>query len=879
MDPPVAPILTCSLDSLSSILFLLDAAELTRLYLSGSPALCHRLLSKYAVNTLCISEVGARGRALLQRISSFPLRRGSLACTDGKALPIVFQLPSITTFIMEAAPTGRRNTEWAKKTLSDDPDSIFWRCLLALPPSLTHLKTQSFRALAIFSPAKRFEQVELGIMDKEAISLRTLFPDLKTLKLSYVTHWRFPSILNLPDAPERVSIQGDISWSYSSALPLDLTTLEVPVTVSNDVFCDLSPHSATHIGLYAGWITRIPQALQSPPHIPKERFAGVISLKLFRFDAFLRYAFHSLVRLSLEELEDVTSAKQLPATLTSLDIGFRYQGLTLPRSEGQDRYAMNGWLAIVEALPPNITHLALHNVSAQSASLYSHRSHINPPISRENGSTIAGDATKAWANPFPPKMRSLRITFTHPDQQLGFKELEDCALEELLPTLPLLEELHISFTSFRLLAPYPRLLRLSILECATPKFSAEHWHLVPALVELKVSCMLDTALIDRIEEHPKNLAFVTARRIDLTGSLLKRHSHTIDTMKKCSLIKDMREMRHDFTLRFDHLAVKPLLYLPNSNVIWSKYFKLDTELLKPRLSLLSGPTGSSTDFENLPALPPLNRLSLGSHDASHLNTMYKGLLKKFWVSQFQRWDYSNLPITVSDLMRLPPSITSVSYAILLFDMDTDLRAISAHWQDAKMLRLAKGAIFSALTQHCHRKLSALLLCNRWLSKDDLHLFPRTVEVLHVEGTFLSIESEELANHFSALTEIHFDTTYSKRMTSMKGLSSLRKITYAAGFDKALGLLTLPPSITSIDLRLKDGIGPTLWPYTRDEPTEPLPWPPALSQLRVRFGTSGKDWDKYVFFFKKTLPANMQHFQCRYLQEKFEIEYSQPDDQA
>lgn len=876
MSQDAAVILKLPIDSLSLVFARLTAVELTRLFLTGSRGFRHRLLTNGAVRTLRISMTREHGTKLVRRYESFPTVRGAQECSDGLLLPIVFRFPTISSFIVDLGMVEEAEFERYVGALASVHD---WRCLVALPPTLTHLEFQLEHALLNLESKEALEYCD---SENGVVSLRRLFPELRTLIVGSCDHRSLINAFTLriqagyaSNGPLRT---GRIFPSSAGALfPPNLTDMVMPLQLS-PTGSVLLPASLTRLKLFWKPSTSAlgqfaakhgfnihnqensPAAAAKLATEAKEEtflahfrtlFAGVTSLTTWTLDPVSLSIFGNLTELRILCICDAATAALLPRTLTTFSVGF-------------DRYCTYGkivrisapdpiWISVVEALPSSVTRLELAGVEATQASEQSDRSSFNPLASPESQVVLAGGAVTSWPNPFPPKMRSLRLKFRKTTSlERSVKELGDCNLAELLPTISILDELRITHSKFDLLAPYPRLVRLSVHHSDIFTFSSAHWKLLPALTELDVSRMSDTALSCDRKDFPSNLVRVHTTTLFLTGSLLKRHDHPLPRIAPRFIVEDARKLKLWFSFTFAGARLENLVYWPPSaeSFNWLR-LTISSDLISTYLlaSLGIAPPEGKADL-----LPSINSLSLRCHPDKSLYAAK--LIEDAWslrtpISAVH--PENRFSLTIGALVLLPASIKRLSHLNVVINLDKDLPLLSTHWSGIKRLHLAKGAIFKALFLLLNRRLDASLVCTRLITKEDLHFFPREVEALHVESTFTNIAVDDLTAYFHSLTELHLDRKYNKLLKSMVHLTSLRKITYHARYDKLLGLPCLPPSVTAIDLFLSKGSEPSLWPYKQPVlPKAPLPWPQALRNLRVRVDDASHE---YLEALPSTLPKD------------------------
>ena len=379
-----------------------------------------------------------------------------------------------------------------------------------------------------------------------------------------------------------------------------------------------------------------------------------------------------------------------------------------------------------------------------------------------------------------------------------------------------------------LLAPLPHLSRLSLEQNTGPMFTEDHWRFIPAMIDLKVTKMRDTAIIDLENNIPKNLIRVYATNIMATGSLLRYVHHPIEHISSQLLLDTLRDTKTKFQFNWHDFITVGLSYLPPTTTsICYRQLELSPSMLAPFLNK-EPPTGALKFHNFIP--PSLATISLRCHD-SHLDRA-KFLDIDLNMTRNSTILENALSIHFAAVLRLPSSIKFVSTGRLLLDLDSELERISTYWKGQKRIELAKGAILSSVSQISQARLNLHLQCSRPMQDCDIHFVPRDIEILVVESAHSLISCEAISRHFTSLTELNFDKYYQHSLSPLIHLSTLTRIKYPIDKTPLLGISFLPPSISSIEL-LGDKIHGSYAPYIRSQETSrdnPLPWPPALTRL-------------------------------------------------
>lgn len=861
-------ILRLSQDCLNCIFDLLSAYELTLLYFSGDKTFQIRMFSRGAITTLRVSN-NIRERNLLRRYKKFPSQRGEIKCQDGLNLPIVFQLPFITTYIERRILTSRNWPEHASHPY----------CLLALPPTLTHLESdwsilvRRLHQHDLYQPPN-FDVLKDPYTEDGILSVRKLFPQLRTLiiedKSTRLAHERYREytrpLISAFKAANALS-----RWELPDTLamyPPNLTVLHIPLRLLLDapILPSIPPH-LTSLKLLFEPLSPSPLAGAPAPYFLRaqdptdgeltpevssdqaktarilekyqQTFAGVVSLHTWHANPKVLSIFSQLTELHTTSIRDVITARYLPKTLTTFSTGFNPQHSSpSPPIVTVGNFDTYGWLPIVENLPRGITRLALHNVVLNQAMLFSSYRQTTGDVNASNESPEDDETLLSRPNPFPPKLRSLSIIFTISNApRTLIKELGYCSLAKLLPTMQTLEEVHLERTHFRYLGRFPNLSRLSLLWCSGEAFTEEHWKLFPKVTVLEVFKMRDSALLSNRNEISTNIASVYATELSSTGSLLRRHSHPITSMTPGSLLKDLKLVQTPFSLSWHDFCVRPIRYLPPAlNGSLKPSMRISLDMLLP----LIDPSSDDNALAKVPLPPNLHTLSLQYECEYYHQEYFSDLLLRImgWKSM-QRHGTSNshLPIHLGSLLRLPSSITMVHSGKLFFDIDTLLEVITRNMDAKRPLNLGKSAIMAGIARISRVKFKLDLHTNRPINDRDLKFFPRGTEVLSIDSQYASVTCKALFNHFHHLTSLKFDDSYIGELESLVHMTTLTHITYRLNStSKKLGLHLLPPSITSLELLGKHWVADAESGIKNSDgiPNVPvLPWPEALRSLCAR----------------------------------------------
>lgn len=861
----LSPVLRLSLDCLSCVCDLLLAEDLSKLYIAGNLALNQRLFTKGVVNVLRILN-SIPGQLLLNSTKSFPLLRGEIRRSTGLHLPIAFRFPFIKTFIVGF--TLRKSGDGSLSSFGawNSRKIYLGRCLLALPSSLTHLHLSYDNSVELVQRdvEKSVDPVLEPYVENGLLSIRKLFPNLRalifrnsspqTLLPSETSLGRYASIHS---SLYQQLCFGRRLISLPNFCPPNLTRLELPLKVPYGHCPEGIPASVTILRLNwerpqtpdprtpayyliptdsnASSVIGVPEKALADQHIEmianfRTVLPGLLSLTSFHMPRVLYSVFDQLTELKLTTLRDTGTADLLPRTLTSFSCGFSpsEQVPAVPVLT-PDNYDTFGWISIVEHLPRSITKLEMWDILALQATAVCKRGFAPRPQRTADGEV---EVHQSYQNPFPPKLRFLSINFfSNNTSHAAIKELGDCSLSELLPSMETLEELQLTQTVFELLAPYPRLSRLITRECSPKPFTGEQWQFIPSISQLSIPSMLDTALLEISKFSLKNLASLYTKEIYMTGELLRRHTHPIKSLSPQLLLDDLKAMTFPFSFVFGRFVCQPITYLPpDLSHIGQTLYCLSPTILLPYL--LPKHDGDAQQFISLP--PHLQTLSLAASNIRESQSLTKTILSgTAWRMDAHPSKGTHLPLFLSNLAMIPASITNIVHGLMLVNLDTELELLAARLKDERHLSLP-NSIMSAVSKHAGRRLKLTLCCSRDLFDQDLVLFSRETKALVVESKGSQFTCEALSHHFSSLTSLSLGASFTGKLCSLNHLNSLTKIRYEASGDlPKFGLELLPPSITELALSARNHvpIHAMLNAVAEDERVE-LPWPPALRHLEI-----------------------------------------------
>lgn len=901
MSLTIPPILRLSQDCLNGVFELLSASELTLLYFSGDNLFRTRMFSKGAITTLLVSN-DTRERKLIQRFPHFPTKRGELKCKDGLDLPIVFQLPYLTTYIERRIPTTRNWPEHASHPC----------CLFALPPTLTHLESDWSQLLRRLHRHDYYQQDKFDVLKDPysadgILSIRALFPGLRTLILedattrlanerydlyarahSLVSAFKAVNALNRWDLPDTESLYPPSLTVFHAPLRLYLDVPALPSIPSHLTSLKLifdSPSSSSTATAPLPYFLRVqdPADGEITPEVDSneaknarilenyhQTFSGVVSLHTWHANPKVLSIFTNLTELHTTSIRDTVTARYLPKTLTTFSTSFDpSRSSPSPPIVNSSNFDTYGWVSIVESLPRGITRLELYNVVPDQAMRFSRRVLVGGHFCSEDDDDLMDiKAFSSWPNPFPPNLRSLTIKFMNSSAtRHHIKELGNCSLSRLLPTMESLEEVCLERVNFRFLGRFPRLARLSLDWCTGETFTKDHWRLFPQLTELKVFRMRDSALLENQNEISKNLAMVYATELSATGSLLKRHGYPIQSVTPKLLLDDLKSVQTPYSVSWHDFCVRALQFLPPSLTGRLKAgICISLDLILPLLD----PSSDERDIANGQLPSKMSALTLQyERSLREEPELAERILQLMgWKSvQWPGTNWNHLPIRLPSLLLLPSSITQLYCGKLFFNVDTELELIAQHWDSRRPLELGRSSIMSAVARMVRPKLRLELHTNRMLKDHDLNFFPRDNESVSVDSAYTDFTCEALTRHFHRLTSLKFDQDFSGMLSSLSHMVTLTHITYPLRSTNAqLGVSLLPPSITSLVLlgsnwTPDDASGIRNLEGISNIPT--LPWPTALRSLRV-YGSLPS--------LVHALPKNQLDFQELELTDRYSISF-------